>query len=72
MNPGDLVRPRNYCGGPPGGIRCDSALVLNVRLSHLESIQTDSQVYRDKEVYEYTLACSCGTFEEYEDELEIY
>ena len=71
MKPGDLVKPENYCGGLPGGIRCDSALVLHVWFSHHESVQTDSQVYHDKEVYECTLMCKCGVFEEYEDRLEI-
>ncbi len=70
MKPGDLVTMRNYCGGNPGSIRCDSALVLNVWLSHTESYQTDSQEYRDKDVYECSLMCKCGTFDEYEDNLE--
>ena len=71
MKPGDLVTMRNYCGGNPGSIRCDSALVLNVWLSHTESYQTDSQEYRDKDVYECSLMCKCGTFDEYEDNLEV-
>ena len=70
MKPGDLVTMNNYCGGNPGEIRCDSALVLNVWLSHHEAVQVDSQVYHDKEVYECSLMCKCGTFEEYEDNLE--
>ena len=71
MKPGDLVKPENYCGGNPGSIRCDSALVLNIWLSHSESYQSDSQVYREKDVYECSLMCKCGTFEEYEDNLEV-
>ena len=71
MKPGDLVTMNNYCGGNPGEIRCDSALVLNVWLSHHESVQYDSQVYHDKEVYECSLMCKCGTFDEYEDNLEV-
>ena len=71
MKVGDLVTPGHYCGGPPGGIRCSSALVLDIRVSHHEAVQVDSQVYHDREVYEYTLSCSCGVFEEYEDHLEL-
>ena len=71
MKPGDLVKPENSCGGPPGGIRCDSALVVNVELSHHEAVQVDSQVYRDREVYECTLMCRCGVFEEYDDRLDV-
>lgn len=71
MNPGDLVRMDNHCGGPLGEIRCDSALVISVELSHHEAVQVDSQVYHDREVYECTLVCNCGTFEEYEDRLEL-
>jgi len=70
MKPGDLVTMNNYCGGNPGSIRCDSALVLNVWLSHSESYQSDSQIYHDRDVYECSLMCKCGTFEEYEDNLE--
>ena len=70
MKAGDLVTIGNYCGGNPGSIRCDSALVLNVWLSHSESYQSDSQIYRDRDVYECSLECKCGTFEEYEDNLE--
>ena len=71
MKAGDLVKMDNYCGGNPGEIRCDSALVLDIWLSHTESVQTDSQEYRDKDVYECSLMCKCGTFEEYEDRLEL-
>ena len=69
MKAGDLVKMDNYCGGPPGAIRCDSALVLDIWLSHHEAVQVDSQVYHDKDVYECSLMCKCGTFEEYEDNL---
>ena len=71
MNVGDLVKPENYCGGPPGELRCDSALVVSIELSHHEQVQVDSQVYHDREVYECTLMCKCGVFEEYEDRLEL-
>ncbi len=70
MNVGDLVKPTQSCGGLLGGIRCDSALVLNIWLSHHEAVQVDSQVYHDRDVYECSLMCKCGTFDEYTDNLE--
>jgi len=69
MKSGDLVRPINSCGGQPGEVRCETALILDIWLSHHESVQCDSQVYHDKEVYECSLACKCGIFEEYTDNL---
>ena len=69
MKPGDLVSMNNYCGGSPGAIRCDVAIVLDIWLSHHEQVQVDSQTYRDKDVYECSLACKCGIFEEYTDNL---
>ena len=71
MKAGDLVTMDNHCGGPPGNLRCDSALVISVELSHHESVQVASQEYHDREVYECTLVCKCGIFEEYEDRLEL-
>ena len=71
MKTGDLVKPLQSCGGLLGGTRCETALVIDVELSHHESVQVDSEVYRDKEVYEYTLMCKCGTFEEYDDRVEL-
>lgn len=71
MNVGDLVKPEHYCGGPPGELRCDSAIVVSIELSHHESVQVDSQAYHDREVYECTLMCKCGIFEEYEDNLGV-
>ena len=71
MKVGSLVTMDNHCGGSPGKLRCTSALVVNVELSHHESVQVDSQVYRDREVYECTLMCECGFFEEYDDRLEL-
>ena len=70
MKVGDLVEPLNYCGGPPGAVRCETALVLDVRLSHVESVQTDSESYVDRDIYECFLSCRCGTFEEYTHMLE--
>ena len=49
----------------------DKAIGAIVELSHHEAVQVDSQVYHDREVYECTLVCNCGTFEEYEDRLEL-
>ena len=69
MKTGDLVSMDHSCGGPPGELRCETALIINVELSHHETVQVDSQVYRDREVYECTLMCKCGVFEEYEDRL---
>ena len=71
MRPGDLVSMNDCCGGPPGGLRCESALVINVELSHVESYQSDSHVYSDRDVYECTLFCKCGVFEEYADRLGL-
>ena len=71
MEVGDLVTMDNYCGGPPGEIRCKSALVVNVELSHSEQVQVDAQAYADRDVYECTLMCKCGIFEEYDDRLEL-
>ena len=70
MKSGDLVRVTNSCGGMLGEVKCETALVLDIWLSHHESVQVDSEVYHDKEVYECSLACKCGVFEEYEDRLE--
>ncbi len=67
---GDLVSMNDCCGGPPGGLRCKSALVINVELSHCEQVQISSYEYRDRDVYECTLVCKCGIFEEYDDRLE--
>ncbi len=71
MNPGDLVAMENYCGGPPGGMRCETALLIDVRISHVESVQTDSESYVDRDIYECSLMCKCGIFEEYYDRLEL-
>ncbi len=71
MKVGDLVRPVNSCGGLPGGQRCKTSLVVNIELSHHEQVQVDSQAYHDREVYECTLMCKCGIFEEYDDRLEL-
>ena len=71
MKTGDLVTMNNYCGGLPGADRCETALILDIWLSHHEQVQVDSQVYRDKDVYECSLICKCGTFDEYADNLEM-
>ena len=71
MNVGDLVKPENCCGGPPGGLRCDSALVIDMKVSHIEQVQVDTHRYADRDVYECTLMCKCGLFEEYADRLDF-
>lgn len=71
MKIGDLVRPTNSCGGKPGGARCETALVLDIWISHCEQVQISSYEYWDREVYECSLMCKCGTFEEYDDRLEL-
>ena len=72
MKPGNLVTVEK-CGGSAGSLLCNSALVLSVELSHSERVQIDSQAYAytDRDVYECTLICSCGIFEEYDDRLEV-
>ena len=71
MKAGDLVRPLMACGGFPGDTRCVSAVVLNKEHSHNENVEVDMFVYKEVEVYEYELICACGTFEEYENHLEL-
>ena len=66
---GDLVTMHYSCGGPSGGSRCETALVINIEPSHYEQVQVDSQEYHDKEVHECTLMCKCGIFKEYNDNL---
>ena len=48
MKAGDLVSMSNHCGGLPGEIRCESALVVNVELSHSEQVQIGSHTYMDR------------------------
>ena len=71
MKVGDLVSADNYCGGSPGGLRCKTALVIDVWLSHHEQVQTHDDAYRDREVYECSLMCKCGMFQEYTDRLDM-
>ena len=71
MNVGDLVRPMMSCGGQPGDVRCETALVVGSGFSHYESIQVDSQAYRTKEVYEYAFVCKCGTFQGHDIHMEV-
>ena len=70
MQPGDLVKPLQSCGGLLGKIRCESALVLNKHHAY-KSVEVDMFVYKEVEVYEYELICSCGQFEEDGDYLEL-
>ena len=71
MKAGDLVEPLQSCAGLLGGVRCDTALVVGVELSHSEQVQIDSHSYADRDIYECTLMCKCGIFEEYEDHLGV-
>ena len=70
MKIGDLVTVEN-CGGFGGSLRCSSAIVLSVELSHSEQVQVDSHTYTDRDIYECELMCRCGMFEEYADRLEM-
>lgn len=71
MKVGDIVKPLMACGGVPGGIRCESAVVLSKEHSHNENVEIAMFEYETIEVYEYELICPCGTFEEYENHLEL-
>ena len=71
MKAGDLVSVDDCCGGPPGGLKCKTALIIDVDLSHVESYQSDSHVYSDRDVYQCTLFCKCGVFEEYDYRLGL-
>lgn len=70
MKPGDLVTIGS-CGGSTSLYCCNSAIVLSVELSHSEQVQIDSQAYADRDIYECTLLCSCGIFEDYDDRLGV-
>ena len=70
MKLGDLVEPMMSCAGPLGGIRCGTALVLDKR-QYWQSVEVDMYVYKEVEVYEYELLCSCGPFSELGDNLEL-
>ena len=72
MKVGDLVKPSQSCGGLLGGIRCETALVINVEISHTEQVEVDAFTYEDRDIYECTLMCKCGMFEEYDDVLEYF
>ena len=69
MEVGSLVTMDNFCGGPPGALRCESALVVVAELSHVEQVQVDTHRYADRDIYECTLMCKCGLFKEYADRL---
>ena len=71
MRVGDLVKPLIACGGQPGAARCESAIILGVEHRHNETIEVAMFEYESVEVYEYALLCSCGSFEEYNDQLEL-
>ena len=51
MKQGDLVNPLGSCGGEPGAVRCNVAMVLESR------IKADS--------YKAKIVCPCGISEVY-------
>lgn len=56
MKLGDLVKPLGTCGGKPGDVRCDLAVVLEPTSS------TDS--------YKAKILCGCGSATVYREQLE--
>lgn len=66
MKLGNLVRPMMACGGPLGGIRCDTAIIIKVY-----SEGSAKNAYEPGyDCTEYDLMCSCGTFGSLEEHLE--
>ena len=55
MKQGDLVNPLGSCGGAPGAVRCNVAMVLESR------IKADS--------YKAKIVCPCGIGEVYRSQL---
>ena len=53
MNPGDLVKPLGRCGGQPGSIRCQTAIVIKAS----DPVGSDPQYL--------TTWCQCGTSSDY-------
>ena len=56
MKQGELVNPLGSCGGHPGAVRCNVAMVLEPR------IKADS--------YKAKIVCPCGVGEVYRAQLE--
>ena len=59
MKVGDLVKPMGACSGPPGGIRCQTALVIGV----YGDSERDARTAR--------IACPCGVSDQYHHTLEL-
>ena len=57
MKQGDLVNPLGSCGGEPGAVRCNVAMVLVPRTN------TDS--------YKAKIVCPCGVGEVYRSQLAM-
>ena len=57
MNKGDLVRPKMTCGGNPGAIRSNLAILI-------ES-SADTEWRKGDDVHWIKALCSCGTVEDY-------
>ena len=52
MKKGDLVRPMGSCGGPPGAVRCNLALVIEANEEPLDDVWVKAR-------------CPCGPMEDY-------
>ena len=57
MQAGDLVNPLSSCGGEPGAVRCNVAMVIESR--------TKADSYKAK------IVCPCGVQEVYRSQLEV-
>ena len=57
MKQGDLVNPLGSCGGEPGAVRCNVAMVLVPR--------TNADSYKAK------IVCGCGSATVYRAQLEL-
>jgi len=66
MKVGDLVSPLNCCGGNPGAIRCDSALIIK----EYPEGSAKNAWEPGYDVTEYDLICSCGEFAAMSSDLE--
>tara|TARA_B100000214_G_C23744320_1_gene524760 strand:- start:45 stop:278 length:234 start_codon:yes stop_codon:yes gene_type:complete len=56
MKKGDLVKPLNSCGGEPGQIRCETAIVVESR---------QNGPFTPENTWWMKAWCPCGTIEDY-------
>ena len=56
MKKGDLVKPLNSCGGAPGSVRCNVAIVLESRTTGPFTPENTAWM---------KAWCPCGTIEDY-------